>query len=269
VLLLRQRPPVCFDTCSGCVINFFMCSPKHTHTSKQQQQQQQQASFPALTGDGSGVAAPPGSLGNVVVIGAGVSGLAAACMLQNQGWRVTVLEARNRIGGSSSPVLPADASVVCGVIAHVRGPPKVIARVGSSKSLTLNRTQQPTNQPTSQPTDSQATNQSTNWLTNQRSGQSCKRSNHPTNHPTIRPSTQQTIEPSDHRTIRPSTHTPIQPPIHRNQSTNDPRSKADTTCPLRMLLPWSRSNLVAHSGRVGPSGQQRRRSGGGADGDGS
>ena len=34
-----------------------------------------------------------------VVIGAGFAGLAAACKLKNAGWKVTVLEARDRIGG--------------------------------------------------------------------------------------------------------------------------------------------------------------------------
>ena len=34
-----------------------------------------------------------------VIIGAGFSGLAAAYKLKNAGWNVTVLEARDRIGG--------------------------------------------------------------------------------------------------------------------------------------------------------------------------
>ena len=34
-----------------------------------------------------------------VIIGAGFSGLAAAYQLKNAGWNVTILEARNRIGG--------------------------------------------------------------------------------------------------------------------------------------------------------------------------
>src|SRR5918994_1120661 len=34
-----------------------------------------------------------------VVIGAGLAGLAAAYKLKNAGWRVTILEARDRIGG--------------------------------------------------------------------------------------------------------------------------------------------------------------------------
>jgi monoamine oxidase len=33
------------------------------------------------------------------VIGAGLSGLAAAMHLKNEGWRVTILEARERTGG--------------------------------------------------------------------------------------------------------------------------------------------------------------------------
>ncbi|MDA0267626.1 MAG: flavin monoamine oxidase family protein [Cyanobacteria bacterium] len=42
------------------------------------------------------VTAPPG---HVVVIGAGLAGLVAAHELQQRGWRVTVLEARDRVGG--------------------------------------------------------------------------------------------------------------------------------------------------------------------------
>src|SRR6476661_2046259 len=34
-----------------------------------------------------------------VVIGAGLAGLAAAYKLKNAGWKVTILEARDRIGG--------------------------------------------------------------------------------------------------------------------------------------------------------------------------
>lgn len=37
--------------------------------------------------------------GHVVVIGAGLAGLVAAYELQRQGWRVTILEARDRVGG--------------------------------------------------------------------------------------------------------------------------------------------------------------------------
>jgi monoamine oxidase len=36
---------------------------------------------------------------SVIVIGAGISGLAAACKLAGSGFSVTVLEARDRIGG--------------------------------------------------------------------------------------------------------------------------------------------------------------------------
>jgi len=35
----------------------------------------------------------------VIVIGAGIAGLQAAIILQNSGYHVTILEAKNRIGG--------------------------------------------------------------------------------------------------------------------------------------------------------------------------
>ncbi len=49
-----------------------------------------------------------------VVIGAGFSGLAAAYKLKNAGWNVTVLEARDRIGGRVfSHSLPQNKNLVC------------------------------------------------------------------------------------------------------------------------------------------------------------
>lgn len=51
---------------------------------------------------------------NCVVIGAGFSGLAAAHKLKNAGWDVTVLEARNRIGGRVfSYRMPQNQNLVC------------------------------------------------------------------------------------------------------------------------------------------------------------
>ncbi|MEH0421463.1 protoporphyrinogen/coproporphyrinogen oxidase [Streptomyces sp. B21-083] len=46
-----------------------------------------------------GAAAEPGGRGDVVVVGAGISGLTAAFRLQRQGWDVTVLEAADHVGG--------------------------------------------------------------------------------------------------------------------------------------------------------------------------
>ena len=49
-----------------------------------------------------------------VIIGAGFSGLAAAYKLKNAGWNVTVLEARDRIGGRVfSYSLPQNKDLVC------------------------------------------------------------------------------------------------------------------------------------------------------------
>jgi monoamine oxidase len=49
-----------------------------------------------------------------VIIGAGFAGLAAAYKLQNAGWQVTVLEARNRTGGRVfSHSLPQNPNLVC------------------------------------------------------------------------------------------------------------------------------------------------------------
>ncbi|WP_298195973.1 NAD(P)/FAD-dependent oxidoreductase [Novosphingobium sp.] len=59
-----------------------------------------QADRPATTRRGKAAAAPalPGRP-DVLVLGAGVSGLQAAWLLEQQGLRVTVLEGRNRVGG--------------------------------------------------------------------------------------------------------------------------------------------------------------------------
>jgi len=51
---------------------------------------------------------------SVVIVGAGLSGLAAAYKLKNAGWTVTVLDARNRIGGRVfSYSFPQNSSLIC------------------------------------------------------------------------------------------------------------------------------------------------------------
>jgi monoamine oxidase len=62
-----------------------------------------------LISDRIGFAFPQGTAGRVVVIGAGFSGLAAAYELTRAGYDVTVVEARNRVGGrviSFSDIVP-------------------------------------------------------------------------------------------------------------------------------------------------------------------
>lgn len=49
-----------------------------------------------------------------VIIGSGLAGLAAAFKLQNAGWEVTILEARNRVGGRVfSHSLPENKELIC------------------------------------------------------------------------------------------------------------------------------------------------------------
>src|SRR5204862_7465725 len=59
---------------------------------------------------------PPGSGGGrkVVVLGAGISGLVSAYELREAGWDVTVLEARDRIGGRVWSVRGGDRVVQTG-----------------------------------------------------------------------------------------------------------------------------------------------------------
>jgi NADPH-dependent 2,4-dienoyl-CoA reductase/sulfur reductase-like enzyme len=47
----------------------------------------------------------------IVVVGAGIAGLVAGWLLRRAGHRVTLLEARPRMGGASSPI--AGRSAVC------------------------------------------------------------------------------------------------------------------------------------------------------------
>lgn len=52
--------------------------------------------------------------GRCVVIGAGLAGLSAAYVLQRAGWEVTIIEARNRIGGRVfSYALPENPNLLC------------------------------------------------------------------------------------------------------------------------------------------------------------
>jgi monoamine oxidase len=53
----------------------------------------------SLIGSGPGRASAVDKIPDVIVLGAGISGLNAAWLLEQQGLKVTVLEARNRVGG--------------------------------------------------------------------------------------------------------------------------------------------------------------------------
>ncbi|HJR60833.1 MAG TPA: FAD-dependent oxidoreductase [Vicinamibacterales bacterium] len=89
-----------------------------------------------LISDRIGFALPQGTAGRVVVIGAGFSGLAAAYELTRAGYDVTVVEARNRVGGrviSFSDIVPGK---------HVEGGGELIgsnhpAWVGYAKQFKL------------------------------------------------------------------------------------------------------------------------------------
>jgi monoamine oxidase len=61
-------------------------------------------------------ALPPrsGNGRSVVILGAGIAGLISAYELQRAGYRVTVLEARNRIGGRSWTIRGGDRIVQTG-----------------------------------------------------------------------------------------------------------------------------------------------------------
>ncbi|HCA57442.1 MAG TPA: FAD-dependent oxidoreductase, partial [Blastocatellia bacterium] len=49
-----------------------------------------------------------------VIVGSGLAGLAAGFRLKNAGWEVTILEARNRVGGRVfSHTMPDSGGLIC------------------------------------------------------------------------------------------------------------------------------------------------------------
>ncbi|MEU0331981.1 protoporphyrinogen oxidase [Streptomyces sp. NPDC006193] len=78
-----------------------------------------------MSATGSGAAG--GGLGHVVVIGAGISGLAAAHRLLDRGARVTVLEASDRVGGKLLPGEIAGVRVDLGAESLLARRPEAVA----------------------------------------------------------------------------------------------------------------------------------------------
>lgn len=62
---------------------------------------------------------PSVASGSVLVIGGGVAGLAAATRLAEQGWRVTVLESRTRLGGRASSFVDQETGETIDNCQHV------------------------------------------------------------------------------------------------------------------------------------------------------
>ncbi|MET8563236.1 protoporphyrinogen oxidase [Streptomyces flaveolus] len=75
----------------------------------------------------TGNSAPGGSPGHVVVIGAGIAGLAAAHRLLGRGARVTVLEAGDRVGGKLLPGEIAGVRVDLGAESMLARRPEAVA----------------------------------------------------------------------------------------------------------------------------------------------
>ncbi|ALO96905.1 Protoporphyrinogen oxidase [Streptomyces hygroscopicus subsp. limoneus] len=75
----------------------------------------------------TGSSAPGGSPGHVVVIGAGIAGLAAAHRLLGRGARVTVLEAGDRVGGKLLPGEIAGVRVDLGAESMLARRPEAVA----------------------------------------------------------------------------------------------------------------------------------------------